>query len=397
MENLTEPRLLLLGRSMRAFVDGFIAVLLPAYLLALGYGTVEVGLISSATLLGSAFSTLAVGTWGHHFHSRQLLVAAAFLMIFTGLAFAGLSDFWPLLLIAFVGTINPSSGDVSVFLPLEQARLANSAEGNARTRLFARYGIIGSLCGALGALASGMPDGLSEWGVDRLLALKLMFLIYAAVGFGVSRVYLQLPRPVRDQPLPPTSALGASRKTIIRLSALFSIDSFAGGLMVQSLLALWLFERFGLSLSAAGAFFFWSGLLSASSQLLAPRLAARIGLVRTMVFTHIPASLALIAAAFATRLEVVLLLLLLRAALSQMDVPARSALVMAVVTPPERAAASSFTVVTRNLASAISPSLGGALLASGWLAAPLVASGVLKIVYDFALLRVFGHVEIEER
>ena len=396
LANYSEARLLLMGRGIRAFVDGYVAILLPAYLLALDYGTLQVGLISSATLFGSAISTLLVGSWGHRFHHRQLLIGAAFLMMTTGLAFAGLSDFWPLLIVAFIGTINPSSGDVSVFLPLEQARLAESARGNARTKLFARYSLTGALLGALGALVSGMPDGLAEWGVDRLLALKFMFLIYAAAGFVVSRLYQNLPRPAVDAKPVPSTPLGPSRKTVFKLAGLFSIDSFGGGLMIQSLLALWLFERFGLSLSAAGTFFFWSGLLSASSQLVAPRIAERIGLVRTMVFTHIPASIALIAAAFQTHLEIVLVLLLIRAALSQMDVPTRSALVMAVVTPAERAAASSFTVVTRNMASAISPSLGGAMLAAGWLAAPLIASGLIKIAYDVALLRAFGHLKIED-
>ena len=376
-------------------MDGYVAILLPAYLLALGYGTLEVGLISSATLLGSALATLMVGTWGYRFQQHQLLYAAALLMVATGLAFAGLSDFWPLLVIAFVGTLNPSSGDVSVFLPLEHARLANTAKGTKRTRLFARYSLTAALFGALGALASGMPDGFAEWGIDRLYALKFMFLLYAFAGIAVWRVYLRLPRPERDAMPVPAAPLRESRNVVARLAGLFSIDAFAGGMMVQSLLALWLFQRFDLSLSAAGTFFFWSGLLSAASQLAAPWISARIGLLRTMVYTHIPSSLALIAAAFATRLDIVLLLLLVRASLSQMDVPTRSAFVMAVVTPAERAAASSYTVVTRNLASALSPSLGGAMLAAGWLAAPLVACGMIKIVYDVALLRAFGNTEID--
>lgn len=389
----SETTLLLVARGVRAFVDGFVTVLLPAYLLALGYGAWQVGVLTSATLLGSALTTLLVGRWGHYFQHTRLLLAAALLMAATGLAFAGLNGFWPLLLVAFVGTINPSSGDVSVFLPLEHARLAALAEGNDRTKLFARYGLTGALFAALGALASGMPDGLSEWGMERLYALKFMFLLYAVAGFAAWRVYLHLPPPAASQARVPAAPLGASRKTVTRLASVFAIDAFAGGFLVQSLLALWLFERFGLSLSGAGAFFFWSGLLSALSQLAAPWIAARIGLLRTMVFTHIPSSLALIAAAFATRLEVVMVLLLIRAALSQMDVPTRSAFVMAVVTPPERAAASSFTVVTRNLAAVLSPSLGGALLATGWLAAPLLACGTLKIVYGVVLLRTFGQVK----
>jgi len=183
---------------------------------------------------------------------------------------------------------------------------------------------------------------------------------------------------------------------VVKLAALFSVDAFAGGLVIHSLLALWLFERFSVSLAAAGAFFFWAGLLTALSQLAAPWVASRIGLLNTMVSSHVPASLALIAAAFASRLEIALGLLLLRAALSQMDVPTRSAYVMAVVTPPERAAAASFTAVPRSLASALSPFLGGALFATGWLAAPLLACGVLKIAYDMALLAAFHRVKLTQ-
>ncbi|MGH8583790.1 MAG: MFS transporter [Gammaproteobacteria bacterium] len=389
----TEARLLLIGRGLRACVDGYIAVLLPAYLLALGFGTWEVGLLSTATLLGSALATLGVGAWGHRFDHRHLLLAATLLMTATGLGVASLSAFWPLLLIAFVGTLNPSSGDVSVFLPLEHARLAEAAQGDARTALFARYSLTGALCAAVGALAAAVPDRLVGWGIDGLTALRIMFLVYGGVGLAVCLLYLRLPRPSLDEPPAAPAPVGPSRGIVVKLAALFSVDAFAGGLVIHSLLALWLFKRFDLSLAAAGAFFFWAGLLTALSQLAAPWVATRIGLLNTMVFSHIPANLALIAAAFASRLEIALGLLLLRAALSQMDVPTRSAYVMAVVTPPERAAAASFTTVPRSLASALSPTLGGALFATGWLAAPLVACGVLKIAYDMALLAAFHRVK----
>lgn len=385
---------LLTARALRAFVDGYVAVLLPAYLLALGFGVWQVGLVSTATLLGSALATLAVGAWGHRFHQRHLLLAAALLMAATGLAFAGLAAFWPLLLVAFVGTLNPSSGDVSVFLPLEHARLAEAARGDARTALFARYSLTGALCAALGALAAAVPDWLvSGLAFDRLAALRAMFVVYAAVGFAVWWLYRRLPQPPAHELPAPPAPLGPSRGVVRRLAALFSIDAFAGGLVVNSLLALWLFERFGLSLAAAGAFFFWAGLLTALSQLAAPWVARRIGLINTMVFTHIPANICLILAALATSLPLALGLLLLRSALSQMDVPTRSAFVMAVVTPPERAAAASFTAVPRSLAAALSPSLGGALFAAGWLAAPLVACGALKIAYDVTLWRAFRRVK----
>ncbi|MFA7316713.1 MAG: MFS transporter [Sulfuricella sp.] len=388
---------LLAGRALRAFTAGYVAVLLPAYLLVLGLDVWTVGLLSTATLLGSALATLALGAWGHRFHSRRLLLGAAVLMAVTGLGFAGFSSFWPLLLIAFVGTLNPSSGDVSVFLPLEHARLAEAAQGDARTALFARYSLTGTLCAALGALAAAVPDGLAAYGIDRLPALRGMFVLYSVIGVTVWLLYQRLPEPPpHDLPAPP-APLGVSRGIVLRLAALFSLDAFAGGLVVNSLLALWLFQRFGLSLAAAGTFFFWAGLLTAASQLLAPLLARRIGLLNTMVFTHIPANICLILAALAPSLPLAIGLLLMRAALSQMDVPTRSAYVMAVVTPPERAAAASFTAVPRSLASALSPTLGGALFASGWLAAPLLACGVLKIAYDLALWRSFRKVDKQDQ
>jgi MFS family permease len=383
-----QARLLLMGRALRAFSDGFVAILLPVYLLALGLGKWQIGLISTATLLGSALATLAVGQWGHRFAQRRLLLAAAWLMVATGLLLAGLGDFWPLLIVAFVGTMNPSSGDVSVFLPLEHARLAESARGEARTFLFARYTFVGALCAAVGSLATAIPQFLTAAGMAQLDALRLMFIAYGLTGLAIFFLYRTLPDgPVPEQAAP--ARLGPSRRIVVRLAALFAVDAFAGGLLVNTLLALWLFERFDLSLAAAGQFFFWAGLLSAGSQLAAPWVARRIGLINTMVFTHLPSSVCLILAAFADSLPVALTLLFLRSALSQMDVPTRSAFVMAVVTPAERAAAASFTAVPRSLAAALSPSLGGALLAAGWLAAPLVACGALKIAYDLTLWHAF--------
>ena len=187
-----ELRLLLIGRGLRAGVDGCLAVLLPAYLLALGHGVWEVGVLSTATLLGSALATLALGAWGHRAPQRTLLLGAALLMAATGLAFAGLTGFWPLLLVAFFGTLNPGAGDVSVFLPLEHARLAQAGEGADRTRIFARYSLVGALCAAFGALAAGLPDLLAAAGVDRLGALRGMFLVYAGVGLLIWRLYARL-------------------------------------------------------------------------------------------------------------------------------------------------------------------------------------------------------------
>lgn len=384
-----EARLLLIGRALRAFTDGFVAILLPAYLLAIGLNLWEVGLVSTATLLGSALMTLALGRWGHRFDQRHLLLAAAWLMAATGLLLAGLADFWPLLLVAGIGTINPSSGDVSIFLPLEHARLSAAAQGETRIALFSRYTFIGAFSAALGALATGLPEVFVGLGLDRLAALRGMFVLYGMTGIAVFLLYRCLPPPREHERKTAPTPLGPSRHTVVQLAALFSLDAFAGGLVLNTLLAVWLFERFGLSLAAAGSFFFWAGLLTAISQLAAPWVARRIGLLNTMVFTHIPANLALIVGALAPSLEWALVFLLLRSLLSQMDVPTRAAFVMAVVTPAERTAAASFTAVPRSLAAAASPALGGALFAAGWLAAPLVACGVLKIAYDLAIWRAF--------
>ncbi|MDP1956835.1 MAG: MFS transporter, partial [Rhodocyclaceae bacterium] len=261
-----EARLLLIGRALRAFTDGFVAILLPAYLLALGLGIWEVGLISTATLLGSALMTLAVGQWGHPYPQRRLLLAAAWLMAITGLLLAGFSSFWPLLIVAFIGTMNPSSGDVSVFLPLEHARLAETAQADLRTAIFARYTFVGALFAAFGALASAIPDLLANNGFTQLDALRAMFVLYGATGVAIFFLYRRLPAvQTHEQTTPPTqqAALGPSRAIVVRLAALFSLDAFAGGLLVNTLLALWLFERFDLSLAASGHFFFWAGLLSA--------------------------------------------------------------------------------------------------------------------------------------
>ncbi|HJW12082.1 MAG TPA: MFS transporter, partial [Albitalea sp.] len=215
--------------------------------------------------------------------------------------------------------------------------------------------------------------------------LRAMFLGYGAIGLVVWLLYRRLPRADGEQRPTAPAPLGPSRDIVVKLAALFCVDAFAGGLVVNALLSLWLLQRFGLSLAQAGAFFFWAGLLTAASQLAAPWVAQRIGLLNTMVFTHIPANVCLVAAALAPSLPLALTLLFVRSALSQMDVPTRTAYVMGVVTPAERSAAASFTAVPRSLAAAVSPTLAGALFAAGWISAPLVLCGLLKIGYDLTL------------
>lgn len=391
-----EARRIYLARAIRDFGDGFVAVLLPVYLTSLGLSAFDVGVVATLALLGSALLTLAIGFLGAHHDHRRLLLAASALMAGTGLAYAAASDYWVLLAVAFVGTINPSGGSTSIFVPLEHTVLSGAITPAARTRAFAHYSLIGALAGALGSLLAAMPQWLAPFGIGRLEAMQLMFVLYALLGGLGGLVYRGIAAQRSDGQARPVAPLGPSRRIVYRLAALFSIDAFAGGFVVQSLLALWLFQRFELSLVAASLFFFWTGVLSAFSFPVAAWIGARIGLVNTMVFTHIPSSFCLIGAAFAPSVEWALALLLARAALSQMDVPTRSSYVMAVVTPAERPAAASVTAVPRSLASAASPALAGALFAAGYQVWPLLLCGGLKILYDLLLLAAFRHVKPPE-
>jgi MFS family permease len=326
-----------------------------------------------------------------------MLTAACLLMLGTGLGFAAVTDFWPLLLIAVVGTLNPSSGDVSVFSPLEQSLLSHAATSEQRTALFARYSLVGHLVGALGALAAAIPGVLAQWNVlDLKAATQAMFVVYGLSGLIALALYRRLASAGSRGDETRAVPLGPSKGIVLRLAALFSLDSFAGGFAVQSLLALWLFLRFDLSVEAAGTIFFWTGILAAASFLAAPAIARRIGLINTMVFTHLPANIFCILAALMPTLPLAVLFLFLRAALSSMDVPARSSYVMSVVSPPERPAAASLAAVPRSLAAAVSPAFAGYLLtltSFGW---PLVVCGALKIVYDLTLLALFRKVKPPE-
>jgi MFS family permease len=387
--------LLYAARGLRGFGDGFAIIVLPAYMTALGYDAIAVGLVATASLLGTALLTLLVGWMAPRHDLCALMLSGAGLMTATGLAFPNVEHFVLIALVAFVGTINPSAGDLGVLVPLEHAVLAHSATDERRTHIFARYSLIGALCAAAGSLAASLPDFLVSAGSTRIGAFRLMFYAYAALGVLSATLYRHVPHAQAEEK-PPQAPLGPSRATVYKLAALFSIDAFAGGFVAQSLLVLWLFERFDLSLSAAGLFFFWSSTLSAFSYPVAAWLAKRVGLVNTMVFTHIPSSVFLILAAFSPNLYVALGLLLLRSALSQMDVPTRTSYVMAVVTPAERPAAASVTAVPRSLASAISPAISGALLMTAFSGLPLVVCGTLKIAYDLALLFSFRHVKPPE-
>jgi MFS family permease len=377
----------LAARGVRAFGDGFVALLLPIYLVERGFSALAVGAIVTGTLIGTALMTLLVG-WIANRHSRRLLLlAAALLMATTGAGFAAITNFWPLLVVAVVGTMNPTSGDASIFVPLEQTVLTQTIEARRRTALFARYSVIGSCATALGVLAAAFPDFAAAWiGCSRAAAMQLMFGFYALLGLVAFLLYRPLSPAVEVADAVTTAPLGPSKRLVYGMAALFGMDSFGTGFLVQSLLALWLYQAFQVSVTTTATILFWTGLCSAVSYLLAVPLAARIGLINTMVFTHLPSNILLILIPFAPNLATAIALLLARSALSQMDVPTRTSYVMAVVTPPERPAAASLTAVPKTFAWAAGSLISGYLLTLSTFGWPLVIGGVIKAVYDILLL-----------
>ncbi len=393
----TDAKRVIVAKGLRAVSDGYVSIILPAYLLSLGYGALEIGALMTATLLGSAMMTFLAGTITGRFGNKRPLLAASALMIFTGLAFASVQAFWPLLIIAFIGTLNPSSGDVSVFLPLEQSLLARSVGDKDRTLLFAFYSVSGALMGAFGTLIASVTDFGPRWlGISSLETMRLLFVLYAAIGLAAGFIYRGVSEPIRSPGEKQHAPLGPSRQIVYRLTALFSVDAFGGGFFVQTILALWLFQAFNLPVAVASTIFFWTNLLSAASYLAAVPIARRFGLINTMVFTHLPANLCLVAIPFVHDLNTVVGLLMVRSLLSQMDVPTRTSYIMAVVTPPERPAAASLTSVPRSLASAVSPILAGYLIGLSTFGWPLLIGGALKIGYDLTLLFMFRHIRPPE-
>ncbi|MDQ1425949.1 MAG: hypothetical protein QOD72_3447 [Acidimicrobiaceae bacterium] len=386
----SDAALLIETRGLRALGDGVVSVILAAYLTAVGLDAKRIGIVITVTLIGSAALTLAVGLRAHAYPRRKLLRLVSLLMIATGIGFAAFTSFWPLAIVGLIGTLNPSGGDVSVFLPTEQALLPATIPDEQRTALFARYTLTGSLVAAVGALCAGLPEWLGRrLGVSTVTALRFTFLAYALIAVIVLTRYRHLTPAVERASTAAPGALGPSKRTVYRLAALFSLDSFGGGFVITALVVLWLHLRFDLSLAVSGAVFFWAGVLSAFSSLVAVRIARRIGLVRTMVFTHLPANGLLILTAFMPNAALAVACLLGRSALSQMDVPVRTSYVMAVVTPDERPAAASVTNVPRSLAAALPPIAAGWMLEHSTFGWPLILGGGLKAAYDLLLLQQF--------
>jgi MFS family permease len=379
-------------------VDGIAFVVLPAYLVHLGFSGVQIGTVVAASLLGSAVLTLVTGYVAHRFNPTRLLSIASWIMITTGIAFGLSKSFLLLVIIGIITTMNPSAGDVSPFLPLEQSLMASNVEPSERTSLFARYSLTASLIGSVGALCAGLPVVVARYfhHADQT-GRQAAFIFYGLAGFVLLFAYSQLSDKSRVRASKSDSALSPeSRKIVFKLSALFSLDSMGGGFATQAIFALWVFHKFGLSIESLGVIFFAAGTLGAFSSLAAVKIADRIGLVRTMVFTHIPASILLILVVLAPNVWIAMALFIARGLLSQMDVPVRTSYVMAVVAPAERTAAASITNVPRSLASALPPIAAGWMLDQSTFGWPLIICGICKITYDLLLLKMFKDVRPPE-
>lgn len=395
--------LLFTTRTLRLFGYGFLSVVLALYLIESGFDDFLMGLLFSLTLVGDAGISLLLTTTADRFGRKKTLVIGAILMMVAGVAFNLTSN--PLLLIiaAIVGVISPSGNEIGPFLPVEQAMLSQLVSKDRRTAVFAWYGLIGSLATAFGALAGGILATLLQGrGMSPLDSYRVVLFGYAIIGGILALVFTQLSRECEaaqnTSSAAPRSRIGLhkSRGVIVKLSMLFSLDAFAGGFVLQSFMAYWFHVRYGADEAALGSIFFGANLLAGFSALLAVPLAKKIGLIRTMVFTHLPSNILLILVPLMPNFPLAISMLLLRFSISQMDVPTRQAYTMAVVDPDERSAAAGITGIARSIGASLSPAIAGALL-SVFLGGPFIIAGGLKIVYDLILFRSFktSHVSDE--
>ena len=399
--------LLFAGRILRLFSYGFLSVVLVLYLVASGLSESRIGLLLTLTLAGDAAVSLYITTTADRAGRRRMLVVGAGLMVFAGILFAATSAFLPLLVGATLGVISPSGNEVGPFLAIEQAALADSVPADRRPGVFAWYTLAGSFATAAGALAGGgLAQALQSGGTAPLASYRAVVLGYALIGGLLVPVFLRLSPAIE----PPESGvharpaylhadlgLGPSRGNVLRLAAFFSIDSFAGGFVVQAFVAYWFHTRFGVAPAGLGTIFFAANLLAGVSALLATRLARRVGLLNTMVVTHIPSNVLLFAVPLMPTLPLAIAVLLLRFSISQMDVPTRQAYTMALVTPGERSAAAGVTGIARTVGASLSPLAAGPLYASAALSSlPFFIAGGLKIAYDLLVWRAFRKVRLPE-
>jgi MFS family permease len=400
MRSLTrDGRLLFAARMARLFAYGSLSVILALYLTTLGLSEWQVGLLFSLTLFGDTAVSLFLTTRADRYGRKRMLTAGAGLMIAAGLVFALTRDPILLTIAATVGVISPSGNEVGPFLSIEQAALSQLLPDERRTGVFAWYNLAGSFSTAFGALAGGgLVQGLQGAGVQALSAYRGVVTGYALFGLLLLGLFRLLSPAVEAPPVVSSAGsdgraflgLGRSREIVLKLAGLFALDAFAGGFVIQSLTAYWFHVRFGVEAGALGGIFWAANLLAGVSALSAAAIARRIGLIRTMVFTHLPSNVMLMLVPFMPGLVPAVVLLLARYSISQMDVPTRQSYLMAVVSPGERAAAAGVTGIARSLGAAISPLIAGSLLASpALLSAPFVISGGLKVVYDLLLYRSF--------
>ncbi len=390
--------LLFATRVLRMFGYGFLAVVLVLYLTAIGLSGAEVGLLLGLTLLGDAGVSLWLTTHADRMGRRRVLVAGAALMLLAGVAFTATSLLPVLLVAATLGVISPSGNEVGPFLAVEQASLSQLVPNRGRTQLFGWYQLAGSFATAAGTLAGGaVAQAALAGGAQPADAYRVVIIGYALVGIALGALFLLVsPRvevpstDVRDDTIARRLGLHRSRGVVLRLSLLFALDAFAGGFAIQSFIAFWFHQRFGVDPAALGAVLAGANILAGFSALAAGRLAARFGLVNTMVFTHLPSNVLLALVPFMPTLPLAVACLLARFAISQMDVPTRQSYTMAIVEPDERSAAAGVTGIARSLGVAAAPLIAGPLFATAALASvPFVISGGLKVVYDLLLYRSF--------
>jgi len=401
-----DVRLLFTTRIFRLFAYGLVSVALVLHLAAAGLSEGQIGLLLTLTLLGDAAISLWITTRADRAGRRRMLLLGAMLMIVAGVLFASTRSFWLLLLAATFGVISPSGNEVGPFLAVEQAALSQAIPAERRTGVFAWYNLAGSLATAVGSLVGGaLADGLQGNGVSALGSYRVLAAGYALLGTGLAVLFMRLSASAEapkasESPAPRTGfhlGLQTSRGKVFKLAGLFTLDSFAGGFVVQAFVAYWFQRRFGVSPSVLGAIFFGANLLAGLSALSASWVARRIGLLATMVATHLPSNVLLFLVPLMPSLPWAIALLLLRFSISQMDVPTRQAYTMALVPAGERSAAAGVTGIARTVGASLSPMIAGPLYASAALASlPFLLAGGLKIVYDLLVWRTFRKVKIEK-
>jgi MFS family permease len=386
------------SRCLRMLGYGSVSTVLVLYLAAIGQSGADIGLLLGLTLLGDAAISLWLTTHADRVGRRRVLALGAVLMLLAGGVFVSTPVFAIMAVAATIGVLSPSGNEVGPFLPVEQAALAQLVPAERRTAWFARYQLVGALSSAVGALTAGVTAQLAiDAGASPETSYRLVIAAYALTGIGLAVLAAALServevprRDLRDETISTRLGLHRSQRVVAHLSALFALDSFAGGFVIAGFLTFWFQGRFGLDPATLGLLLFGANLLAGLSALAAGPLAARFGLVNTMVFTHLPSNVLLLIVPFMPTVETAAGVLLLRFAISQMDVPTRQSYTLAVVDPDERSAAAGVTGVARSLGVAASPLVAGPLYATAQLAgAPFVIAGTLKIAYDLLLYRRF--------